>query len=123
IGAAHAVLDSVNLPLHLPAGTTVKTVRYGFPRVGSQAFANYVDANVHLTHINNKQDPIPILPGMFLGFVHPAGELHIHDSGEWVACPGQDNPSTECIVGDVPNIFESDESDHDGPYNGIEMGC
>ena len=36
---------------------------------------------------------------------------------------GQDNTSTLCIVGDVPNIFESDEADHDGPYDGVEMGC
>ena len=36
---------------------------------------------------------------------------------------GQDNTSTECIVGDVPNIFESDPDDHTGPYDGIEMGC
>ena len=36
---------------------------------------------------------------------------------------GQDNPSTECIVGDVPNIFDGDLSDHDGTYNGITMGC
>ncbi|KAG2121709.1 Alpha/Beta hydrolase protein [Suillus cothurnatus] len=85
--------------------------------VGNQAFANYVDANVHLTHINNEEDPIPICPGMFLGFVHPAGEVHIEDSGEWAACPGQDNPSTQCI------IWDGDESDHDGPYNGVEMGC
>ena len=36
---------------------------------------------------------------------------------------GQDNPSDQCIVGDVPTIFNGDESDHDGPYNGVEMGC
>ena len=36
---------------------------------------------------------------------------------------GQDNPDDRCIVGDVPNIFDGDESDHDGPYDGIEMGC
>jgi hypothetical protein len=69
------------------------------------------------------EDPIPILPGMFLGFVHPAGEIHIQDSGAWDACPGQDNPSTLCIVGDVPEIWDGDESDHDGPYDGVEMGC
>ncbi|KAF9224205.1 lipase [Gyrodon lividus] len=123
LGAAITLLDSVYLPLHLPAGTTFKTIGYGLPRVGNQAFANYVDANLHLTHVNNKEDPIPICPGRFMGFVHPAGEVHIEDSGEWAACPGQDNESTECIVGDVPNIFESNESDHDGPYNGVEMGC
>ena len=36
---------------------------------------------------------------------------------------GQDNPSTECVVGDVPNVFEGNLNDHDGPYNGITMGC
>ncbi|KAF9236092.1 Alpha/Beta hydrolase protein [Melanogaster broomeanus] len=123
LGAAITLLDSVYLPLWLPAGTTFQTVGYGLPRVGNQAFANYVDANVHLTHINNEEDPIPICPGMFLDFVHPAGEVHIQDSGEWAACPGQDNPSSQCIVGDVPYIWDGDESDHDGPYNGVEMGC
>ncbi|KAI6149905.1 Alpha/Beta hydrolase protein [Pisolithus tinctorius] len=123
LGAAISLLDSVYLPLHLPSGTSFQTITYGLPRVGNQAFANYVDANLHLTHINNKEDPIPILPGMSLGYVHPAGEVHIEDSGEWASCPGQDNPSTQCIVGDVPTIFQGDESDHTGPYNGIEMGC
>lgn len=123
LGAAITLLDSVYLPLHLPSSTTFKTVCYGLPRVGNQAFANYVDANADLTHINNKEDPIPILPGRFLGFVHPAGEIHIQDSGAWDACPGQDNPSTLCIVGDVPTIFQGNESNHDGPYDGVEMGC
>ncbi|KAI5123195.1 hypothetical protein M0805_003962 [Coniferiporia weirii] len=130
LGAALSLLDAVYLPLHLPAGTSFKSVLFGLPRVGNQAFANYVDAHITslaggtgLTHINNKEDPVPILPGMFLGFVHPSGEVHIQDSGAWDACPGQDNESDLCIVGDVPNIFESDLSDHDGPYDGVEMGC
>ncbi|KAF8555830.1 alpha/beta-hydrolase [Imleria badia] len=123
LGAAITLLDSVYLPLWLPAGTTFQTIGYGLPRVGNQAFANYVDANLHLTHINNEEDPIPICPGMFMGFVHPSGEVHIQDSGEWAACPGQDNPSTQCIVGDVPEIWDGNLDDHDGPYNGITMGC
>ncbi|THH12073.1 hypothetical protein EW145_g245 [Phellinidium pouzarii] len=130
LGAALALLDAVYLPLHLPTGTSFKTVTYGMPRVGNLAFANYVDAQITslsggtgLTHINNKEDPVPILPGMFLGFHHPSGEVHIQDSDAWDACPGQDNSSDLCIVGDVPNVFESDEADHDGPYDGVEMGC
>ena len=55
--------------------------------------------------------------------MHPAGEVHIQASGGWDACPGEDNPSDLCIVGDVPNIFDGDEADHDGPYDGVEMGC
>jgi len=123
LGAAISLLDAVYLPLHI-SDATFSFVGYGLPRVGNQAFANYVDAQpTKVTHINNEEDPIPICPGMFLGFVHPSGEVHIEDSGEWANCPGQDNPSDQCIVGDVPTIFEGDESDHDGPYNGVEMGC
>lgn len=123
LGAAIALLDAVYLPLHI-SGATYTYVGYGLPRVGNQAFANYIDAlSTSVTHINNKEDPIPIVPGMGLGYVHPSGEVHIEDSGEWAACPGQDNPSTQCIVGDVPSILDGDESDHDGPYNGITMGC
>ncbi|KAI0085773.1 lipase [Irpex rosettiformis] len=122
LGAAIALIDSVYLPLHLP-GVTFQSVLYGLPRVGNQDFADYVDANLHITHINNLKDPIPIVPGRFLGFHHPSGEVHISENGAWEACPGQDNTSNLCIVGDVPNIFESTESDHDGPYDGLFMGC
>ncbi|KAL7277102.1 hypothetical protein ACG7TL_008947 [Trametes sanguinea] len=123
LGAAIALLDAVYLHLHLPQ-TTVKFIGYGLPRVGNQEFANYVDSlPISVTHINNKEDIVPILPGRFLGFHHTSGEVHIVDTGAWLSCPGQDNTSDDCIVGDVPNIFEGDESDHDGPYDGIEMGC
>ncbi|EMD31090.1 hypothetical protein CERSUDRAFT_120138 [Gelatoporia subvermispora B] len=124
LGAAISLLDFVFLPLHLPSDITVRFVGYGLPRVGNQDFANFVDdTGRSVTHINNEEDPIPILPGMFLGYHHPSGEVHIEDSGEWANCPGQDNPSTQCIVGDVPTLFDGDESDHDGPYDGVEMGC
>ncbi|KZT25379.1 lipase [Neolentinus lepideus HHB14362 ss-1] len=122
LGAAIALLDYVYLRVQL-SSVTVKMIGYGLPRVGNQAFADYVDAIGGITHINNKEDPVPILPGRFLGFHHPSGEIHIQDSGAWDACPGQDNTSDLCEVGDVPNIFESKESDHDGPYDGVEMGC
>ncbi|KAI6149906.1 Alpha/Beta hydrolase protein [Pisolithus tinctorius] len=123
LGAAISLIDSVYLPLHLPSGTTFQTIVYGLPRVGNQAFADYVDTHLYLTHINNEEDPIPTLPPMFLGYVHPSGEVHIDDSGAWMTCPGQDNPSTECIVGDVPTVFQWNEADHDGPYNGVTIWC
>lgn len=65
---------------------------------------------------------MPILPGRGLGYHHPSGEIHIQDSGDWDSCPGQDNDSDLCSTGDVPNIFDGTESDHDGPYSGVMMG-
>lgn len=99
-------------------------VSYGMPRVGNAAFANYVDAALsgNVTHINNREDPVPTVPSMHLGYVHPSGEVHIQDSGAWEVCPGQDNPSELCSVGDVPTVFQSNLTDHDGPYDGIIMG-
>jgi len=122
LGGAIALLDSVYLPLHIK-GVTFKTITYGMPRVGNQAFANYVDSHIKLTHINNKKDPIPILPSTSTGYYHPAGEVHIEQSGTWASCPGQDNPSIRCIVGAVPNFFAGETSDHTGPYDGVNMGC
>ena len=134
LGAALALLDSVYLPLHLPAGTRVSMVGYGMPRVGNTAFADYVDAmhnaansvTATVTHINNEKDPIAIVPGQFMGFAHPAGEVHIQDdsdSNSWVSCPGHDNPSRLCSVGEVPNVIQSNILDHLGPYDdGIFMG-
>jgi len=121
LGAAIALLDTVFLSLQLP-GVPVNMVGFGLPRVGNQAFADYLDANLKVTHITNKKDPVPIVPGIDLGFHHPSGEVHINEAGTFNACAGQDNPSTQCSRGDVPNIFESNLNDHDGPYNGILMG-
>ncbi|KAF8470282.1 lipase [Russula ochroleuca] len=125
LGGALALLDGVYLSLQLPKTVAVKVISYGMPRVGNQAFANFVDSQLSgvVTHINNEEDPIPIVPGRTLGFHHPSGEIHIQDSGVWDACPGQDNPSQLCIVGDVNNIFEGNLNDHTGPYAGITMGC
>ncbi|KAF9466208.1 lipase class 3 family protein [Collybia nuda] len=123
LGGAIALISSVYLPLHLPAGTTFKTVTYGMPRVGNQAFADYVDSHASVSHVNNQDDIVPIVPGRFLGFAHPKGEKHIVDSGAWIDCPGQDNTNAQCTIGYVPNIFSGDTGDHSGPYDGISMGC
>ncbi|KAH8989455.1 lipase class 3 family protein [Lactarius akahatsu] len=125
LGAALSLLDGLYLRFHLNATVNVQVIGYGMPRVGNEAFADWVDAHLggQVTHINNRRDPVPILPPRLLGFHHASGEVHITDSGTWESCPGQDNPSVECTVGDVPSIFNSKESDHSGPYGSISMDC
>jgi hypothetical protein len=155
LGAAIALLDGVFLSLHLTSSVTVKVVGYGMPRVGNQAFANFVDNQLkgQVVHINNEEDPIPVVPLISLGFHHPSGEIHIQDSGAWGNCPGvlsfllhfmcpcrrkaltkstvstvvvrlgQDNPSKLCSTGDVSNPLQANIANHHGPYAGISMGC
>lgn len=38
---------------------------------------------------------------------------------------GQDNPSTDCIVGHVPDVLDGNIGNHRGPYDGVTvtMGC
>ncbi|KAF8817628.1 lipase class 3 family protein [Phlegmacium glaucopus] len=122
LGAAIALLDGVYLPLHI-SGVSFKMIGYGMPRVGNQAFADYIDAHLSVTHINNKKDVVPILPGRLLGYHQPSGEIHIMENDQWVSCPGQDNPSDECTVGDVQNLLVGNVNDHRGPYDGVTMGC
>ncbi|KAJ4473289.1 lipase [Lentinula edodes] len=123
LGAAISLLDALYLSVQVPSAT-VNFIGYGLPRVGNQAFANLMDSKFpNLVHINNKEDIVPIVPGRLLGYVHPSGEKHILDSNAWVACPGQDNTSTQCSTGDVLTIFSGDVDDHIGPYDGIDIGC
>ncbi|TFK69116.1 alpha/beta-hydrolase [Pluteus cervinus] len=120
LGAALALLDGVFLPLHLP-DVNFSVIGYGTPRVGNEAFADYVDAHVNVSRVNNKEDPIPIMPGRLLGYSHPSGEKHIQDDETWIACPGQDNTDALCTTGDVTDILSGVLADHNGPYDGVSM--
>ncbi|KAI9440889.1 lipase class 3 family protein [Lactarius indigo] len=125
LGAALALLDGVYFRVQLGSSVNVRVICYGMHRVGNQDFANWVDSHLggQVMHVNNRRDPVPIVPGRFLGFHHVSSEIHITDDGTWESCPGQDNISGLCIVGDVSYIWLGKKGDHDGPYDGIEMGC
>ncbi|KAF7337057.1 Lipase class 3 family protein [Mycena venus] len=132
LGAALALIDGVFLRLRLPSTITVSVYGFGMPRVGNQAFADYVDSQLPnlVSRVNNRCTSVPIVPpltGTF-GYHHPSGEKHIMDDGSWVACAGQDNTDTRCSTGDVPTIIQGKKADHSGPYAGtglesIGMGC
>lgn len=88
-GAAVGLLDAMFLRLNISEDVAVRFIGYALPRVGNQAFADFVDSSgVQVEYINNKKDLVPILPGRFLGYRHPSGEIHIRGSGTWMSCPG-----------------------------------
>ncbi|KAI9458351.1 hypothetical protein BJY52DRAFT_1372512 [Lactarius psammicola] len=147
-----ALAPQRRLPADLSASVNVRVIGYGMPRVGNQDFANWVDSHLdcQVTHINNRKDPIPIVPGRFSGFHHISGEVHIADSGKWENCPvlvTRSLPGVRVwlfrgaltracgvllfrlvqyfhfVFDDVPNISDGSTSDHDELYDGFEMGC
>ncbi|CAE6439007.1 unnamed protein product [Rhizoctonia solani] len=123
LGGAIATLDALYFKLNLPSTTLIKAVTFGLPRVGNQAFANLIDSQItDFSYVTNEKDLVPILPGRFLGYVHPSGEKHIVSASSWYACVGQDNTNADCSTGAVPNILDGNTSDHAGPYDGVYIG-
>jgi len=123
LGGALAQLDSLMMTLHFP-NVAVKGVTYGNPRVGDSNYAAFFDSKVSdFTRVNNQQDLVPIVPGEFLGFQHPHGEVHLLSDGTAVACSGDDDDSdSQCTDQSVPTLFEGSIPDHLGPYDGISLG-
>jgi predicted lipase len=125
LGGAIALLDGLLLRMLLDPTTEVRVVTYGMSRVGNSAFASMVDAILPggVKHINNKRDPVPVVPALSLGYNQVSGEIHIQDTGEWISCPGEDNGDPRCTAGTVTSINNAQFSDHPGPYNGIMINC
>ncbi|KAJ8522418.1 hypothetical protein ONZ45_g1007 [Pleurotus djamor] len=123
LGGALAELDALYMTLNLPSDIAIKAMTFGTPRVGNDAFAALIDSKVpDFKRINNEKDLIPIVPGRFLGFAHPHGEVHIVSPGNAVSCPGNDATDAQCQIQTVPNIFVGNILDHLGPYEGISIG-
>ncbi|KAJ6621868.1 Alpha/Beta hydrolase protein [Mycena sp. CBHHK59/15] len=126
LGGALAELDALSLRLNLPTSVGVNAVTFGTPRVGNQEFVQFFDSQVtDFKRVNNENDLVPTVPGRFLGFVHPQGEIHIVDdsTGDIVACPGNDDATdAKCQIKTVPSILSGNIINHLGPYNGIFIG-
>ncbi|KAF8997824.1 lipase [Cyathus striatus] len=119
LGAALSLLGSAYLRAQLPT-VSFKTVSYSMPRVGNQAFVDYINSRfTAINRIDNKRDPVPVLPSIILGYHHTKGEIHIIDNGTWVSCPGEDNTNPLCTLGYVPNPLAGNATDHPGRITGI----
>ncbi|EJF63436.1 alpha/beta-hydrolase [Dichomitus squalens] len=124
LGGALAQLDSLFFTLNLDPSVHVKSVTYGTPRVGNPDYAALFDSKVpDFVRVNNEADLVPIVPGRFLGFQHPHGEIHIISPGNAVSCDTDDDASdSQCTIKTVPNLFEGNILNHLGPYEGISLG-
>ncbi|SJX62485.1 related to triacylglycerol lipase precursor [Sporisorium reilianum f. sp. reilianum] len=119
LGAAVSLLDALYLKKQLPSNS-VRSIVFGQPRTGNQAFADAVDANLAgFVHINNGHDPVPRLPPTINGYVHSSGEIWInpHNTNTAVTCPGQENEN--CI--DSVSPFDYKTADHTGTYFNVHI--
>ncbi|KAG8827698.1 hypothetical protein FRC18_009863 [Serendipita sp. 400] len=123
MGAAIGTLAAASFKLRLGSDYTFKVVGFAQPRVGNQNWINWYNTNIpDITRINNKDDPVAVLPSLSMGYVGNLGEIHIRDDNAWINCPGNDNLSAGCTEADVGNLLTSNLIQHLGPFNGILMG-
>ncbi|KAJ7197975.1 Alpha/Beta hydrolase protein [Mycena pura] len=130
--AALATTTGAMLKLALAPSVQVVVTPFGLPRGGNKAWADFLDSTVRrcppalssprdvsalttlvgVTFVTNQNDPVPTLPPLILGFVHPSGEIHIVDSSQknLVACPGHDN--AHCATG--KSLLHASLADHHG---------
>ncbi|KAJ6455158.1 alpha/beta-hydrolase [Mycena sanguinolenta] len=122
LGAAVSLLDAIFLKQQLPSNTSIQVVGFGRPRVGNQAFADWVDSMFgdKNAFVVSRDDPVPHVPLLDQGFVHASGEIWIKDNTTTLSCAGQENPNCSDSVGVLDAA--TGVSDHTGPYFGIDMG-
>ncbi|KAJ7281985.1 alpha/beta-hydrolase [Mycena rebaudengoi] len=114
LGAAIASMTALMIKQAVPDDVDVVLTGFGLPRGGNKAWADFLDKEVGITWVSNQNDVVPTVPPRFLGFQHPAGEVHIVDDSQtnFIACPGQDNEN--CATGN--SVIAASVSDHKGPY-------
>ncbi|KAL1660339.1 Alpha/Beta hydrolase protein [Schizophyllum commune] len=126
LGGALAEIDAVYLRLNVPF-IRMNTITFGKPRVGNGPWADLVDANADsYARINNKKDPIPVLPLRTAEYEHPTGEIHVVEEDVWMICAAdssrEDEEDAECTVQAVPDASQGALEDHAGPYGGVFIG-
>ncbi|KAK0432653.1 alpha/beta-hydrolase [Armillaria borealis] len=113
LGATLATLDALMLNDAL-THISIQTITFGSPRIGNQAFADFVDSsfsNGSYARITNEADPVPHVPPTF--YVHAQGEVHLGEEGA-MACEGQENQSAGCADGVGLLALATGINDHTG---------
>ncbi|KAJ7503733.1 Alpha/Beta hydrolase protein [Mycena galericulata] len=113
LGAALATMTRAIIKGAVDPSVEVVITTFALPRAGNKSWADFLDSEVRPESLPSPaDDPVPVLPPMFLGFTQPSGEVHVVDGAEerFVACPGQDN--VHCVTGNSP--FQFSAADHFG---------
>jgi len=124
LGGALSLLECASIKDRLGSSVTVHARTFGTPRVGNSNWVAYFDPLVSdIQRVNNEQDLIPTVPGRFLGFAHPKGEIHILSANNAVSCTGDDDGTdSQCTDSSVPTILQGSILNHLGPYQGVNIG-
>jgi len=114
LGGAIATLAAVDFALNKTVTNEVLLWTYGSPRVGNDAFADFIDSKyVNATRVTYKRDPIPHLPPKVVNYQHHNTEYWFQSASSYQRCPETEDPN--CI----DSVWLSSPWDH-GQYLGID---
>ncbi|EIW67033.1 hypothetical protein TREMEDRAFT_64900 [Tremella mesenterica DSM 1558] len=130
LGGALTLLMATHLQHLLGSNVTVEAIAFAAPRVGNQAWANYVDSTLgtRAQHLINFNDDVPHVPPRPWHFRQSSGEIWISEDGKtYVSCDGQENihcsDSLETPLGELALVASFldglDLPRHLGPYSGV----
>ncbi|RNC58764.1 lipase, partial [Trypanosoma cruzi] len=117
-----------------PSAVKVLLYTFGQPRVGNEAFANWLLASFcrgghELYRVTHKRDVVPHLPPMFVGYLHVPHEVWYDNDGDTVHKNCTDTFGTPCsalTANEDPNcsgsIYPTSIEDH-LKYLGVCKGC
>jgi len=101
LGAAESMFAAID---QQEMGKSVHFYSYGCPRAGDSSFASFFNSKITATNLRAvfKNDPVPTVPGHFLGFDHAGTEVHFTDCSNYIAYPynKDDYPVTNLLAVD-----------------------
>jgi len=125
LGGALATITAVNLRqiTRLP----ISLYTFGSPRVGNPKFASFVKS-LNFTNeyrVTAARDPVPHLPGNFLGYQHVFREMWSKSTTENILCSNKDSEDPSCSNTVVPLFLISDHMTYMGSTlpAGQQEGC
>ncbi|KAF5216174.1 hypothetical protein ECC02_011074 [Trypanosoma cruzi] len=137
LGGAMANIAAANLMSQnslFPSAVKVLLYTFGQPRVGNEAFANWLLASFcrgghELYRVTHKRDVVPHLPPMFVGYLHVPHEVWYDNDGDTVHKNCTDIFGTPCsalTANEDPNcsgsIYPTSIEDH-LKYLGVCTAC
>lgn len=130
LGAATALLVGAAVrseTAHLAFPPTVEATLFGLPRVGDEAFANWIDSltrdgKLKIHRVINGRDTVPHLPARHSGFVHPsfATEVWFTDDGAVQCTAGSGEYESERCAAAIA-LPRTGLRFHAGPYAGVDF--
>lgn len=105
LGASLAEIAAVDFAFNVPdCRSRVRVINFAPPRTGNAVWANFANSLIPLDRLVRIGDPVPYVPPISLGYLHPFKEHTIFANGTIVPCPPNRDGTGECARHDLKQL-------------------